>query len=35
MSLNMVFMDQRGTTFHDDLSQLEDSLEKYGLIGLK
>ncbi|CAE7632087.1 PRKAR1B, partial [Symbiodinium pilosum] len=24
MSLNMVFMDQRGTTFHDDLSQLEE-----------
>jgi len=23
-SLNMVFMDQRGTTFHDDLSQLEE-----------
>lgn len=24
MNLNMVFMDQRGTTFHDDLSQLEE-----------
>eukprot|EP00434_Breviolum_minutum_P019054 symbB.v1.2.016798.t1/scaffold1270.1/size227213/10 len=24
MTLNMVFMDQRGTTFHDDLSQLEE-----------
>jgi len=23
-NLNMVFMDQRGTTFHDDLSQLEE-----------
>lgn len=23
-TLNMVFMDQRGTTFHDDLSQLEE-----------
>lgn len=24
MNLNMVFMDQRGTTFHDDLSQMEE-----------
>lgn len=24
MNLNMVFMDQRGTTFHEDLSQLEE-----------
>ena len=30
MSLNMVFMDQRGTTFHDDLSQLEAG-RSYGL----
>merc|ERR1719160_1847461 len=24
MSINMVFMDQRGTTFHEDLSQMEE-----------
>lgn len=24
LNINMVFMDQRGTTFHDDLSQLEE-----------